>query len=212
MKKGEKRKQELLGIAYRMFLTRGYEETSVDGIINEAGIAKGTFYYHFESKEQVLEEVIGMMIEKEAKEAEKILAAQLPIPIKILGIINAFQPSGEEIPIEEALNRPENALMHEKIRGRLYEAASPLLCETVREGIGNGVFSCEDIPERVKILLLISSALFDDADYTKKELTVFLDVTEKILGAKEGSLGFLSELIEKNNGQRYEEGGNGKEE
>ena len=45
MKKGEKRKQELLQIAYRMFLTRGYENTSVDEIIEEAGIAKGPYYY-----------------------------------------------------------------------------------------------------------------------------------------------------------------------
>ena len=48
MKKGEKRKQELLKIAYKMFLSKGYENTSVDEIIEEAGIAKGTYYYYFE--------------------------------------------------------------------------------------------------------------------------------------------------------------------
>ena len=47
MRKGERRKQELLEIAYRMFITRGYENTSVDEIIEEAGIAKGTYYYYF---------------------------------------------------------------------------------------------------------------------------------------------------------------------
>ena len=47
MKKGERRKQELLEIAYKMFLSKGYENTSVDDIIAEAGIAKGTYYYYF---------------------------------------------------------------------------------------------------------------------------------------------------------------------
>ena len=65
MKKGERRKQELLGIAYRLFLSRGYENTSVDDIIDEAGIAKGTYYYYFESKEQTLEKVIDMMDREE---------------------------------------------------------------------------------------------------------------------------------------------------
>ena len=66
MRKGEKRKKELLKIAYDMFLTRGYENTSVDEIIEKAQIAKGTYYY-FKSKEQMLEEVIDMMIENETK-------------------------------------------------------------------------------------------------------------------------------------------------
>ena len=47
MKKGERRKQALLKIAYGLFISRGYENTSVDDIIEAAGIAKGTYYYHF---------------------------------------------------------------------------------------------------------------------------------------------------------------------
>ena len=34
--KGERRKQELLRIAYQMFIQKGYEETSIDEIIAEA--------------------------------------------------------------------------------------------------------------------------------------------------------------------------------
>jgi AcrR family transcriptional regulator len=64
MKKGERRKQELLKIAYRMFTEKGYENTSIDEIIAEAGIAKGTYYYYFPSKEQMLEDVIDSMIER----------------------------------------------------------------------------------------------------------------------------------------------------
>lgn len=56
--KGEKRKQELLKTAYRMYIQNGYEETGIDEIIAEAHIAKGTYHYHFPSKEALLEEVI----------------------------------------------------------------------------------------------------------------------------------------------------------
>ncbi|MBP5604396.1 MAG: helix-turn-helix transcriptional regulator, partial [Ruminiclostridium sp.] len=78
MKKGEKRKQELLMIAYEMFLTKGYEETSVDDMIERAQIAKGTYYHYFVSKEQMLEEVIGMMIAGEAEKARQILFKPVP--------------------------------------------------------------------------------------------------------------------------------------
>ena len=46
MKKDEKTRQDLLQIAYKLFLEKGYENTSVDTIIAEAKIAKGTYYYY----------------------------------------------------------------------------------------------------------------------------------------------------------------------
>lgn len=85
--KKEIRKKELLNIAYKLFMTKGYENTSVDEIIAEAKIAKGTYYYYFESKEATLEKVIEMMIEEECKKANEILQSNLSVQEKILGII-----------------------------------------------------------------------------------------------------------------------------
>ena len=76
--KGEKRKQELLKIAYRLIISKGYEETSIDEIIAEAQIAKGTFYYHFKSKEEMLEALINMMITEQTERAKQVLSAPCP--------------------------------------------------------------------------------------------------------------------------------------
>ena len=195
MRKGERRKQELLQIAYRLFISRGYENTSVDDIIAEAGIAKGTYYYYFETKEQMLEEVIGMMIEQETEAAGQILQAEIPLPRKIVGIISSLRPAPEEMPIEGALMQPENIVMHEKIRRRIVEAAAPLLSEAAEEGIAQGVFSCDCVPERVRMLLVISSDTFDEGRFTSRDIAVFIDMTEKLLGAEPGTMGFIRDLI-----------------
>ena len=195
MRKGERRKQELLDIAYRMFISRGYENTSVDDIIAEAGIAKGTYYYYFESKEQTLEEVIGMMIEKETEAAGSILDSPLPVPQKIVAIIASIRPAPEEQTIEGALMQPENAVMHQKIKRRLIEKVEPLLTKAVEEGVEQGIFSCDNIPERVRMMLVISNEIFDNYSFTERDIDVFIDITEKILGAKEHSLDFIRQLI-----------------
>ncbi|MBR1584968.1 MAG: TetR/AcrR family transcriptional regulator [Clostridia bacterium] len=195
MRKGEQRKQELLRIAYRMFLSNGYESTSVDAIIDQAGIAKGTYYYYFASKEQMLEEVIGMMIEEEAARARQVLAAPLGVPQKIAGVIASLRPSREEAPIEDALNKPENVLMHKKIRQQLLETIVPLLSEAVEEGIREGIFDCDHIPERVKMLLVISSECFDDGRFTANDIDVYVDMAEKLLGAAPGAMAFIRQLI-----------------
>ena len=195
MKKGERRKQELLQIAYRMFISRGYENTSVDEIIEEADIAKGTYYYYFETKEQMLEEVIGMMIDQEMEAAGRILQAEIPVPQKIIGMISSLRPTQEERPIEGALMQPENIVMHEKIRKKIVEMAVPLLSKVVEEGIGQGIFACDNIAERVRMLLVISSSSFDEGCFTERDIEVFIDMTEKLLGAESGTMGFIRELI-----------------
>ena len=195
MKKGERRKQELLQIAYRMFLQKGYEETSVDEIISQAGIAKGTYYYYFETKEQMLEEVIGMMIGQEMQAAEQILQTDLPVPQKIVGIITSLRPATAESPIEEALMKPENIIMHGKIQKKLIESVTPLLSEVVEEGIAEGIFACDHIPERVRMLLVISSETFDEGQFSEGDIAVFIDMAEKLLGAETGTMQFVRELI-----------------
>lgn len=195
MRKGERRKRELLQIAYSLFISRGYENTSVDDIIEEAGIAKGTYYYHFESKEQTLEEVIGMMLNQEAEAAGQILRSDAPVPQKIAGIIAALRPRQEELPIEGALMKPENALMHAKIKRRLVETVLPLLSQAVEEGIAQGVFACDNIPERVRMLLVVCNEIFDEGPFTHRDVDVFIDMTEKLLGAKPGTMDFVRALI-----------------
>ena len=195
MKKGEKRKLELMQIAYKMFISNGYENTSVDEIIEKAGIAKGTYYYYFESKEQMLEEVISMMIEKEEEKAKAFIETDLPAPRKVVGVIASFRPTNEEQAIGDALNNPENILMHEKTTKMLIEKITPLLTQVVESGIKDGIFDCDNIPERVKMILILSDALFDGAGSGEKDVIVFIDLVEKLLGAKKGTMEFIKGLI-----------------
>ena len=183
MKKGERRKQDLLNIAYRMFIEKGYENTSVDDIIIEAGIAKGTYYYYFESKEATLEAVIEMMIEK----AE--------IVAKAASVVYAFQPNKDEVVITDVLERKENIVMHDKIGKKIVEVAVPILSDIVREGIAQGIFACTNVEERVKMLLIMSQNMFDYGAYSNKDIEVYVDMLEKSLGAKEGTMSFISEFL-----------------
>ena len=195
MKKGERRKQELLKIAYRMFIEKGYENTSIDEIIAEAGIAKGTYYYYFESKEATLEAVIEMMIEEEVGRAKAVLEASLPVPQKLVSVIYSLRPAQDEQVIAKALDVTENIVMHEKVNRRIVEEAVPLLTAVVKEGISQGIFECTNIEERVRMLLIISQHIFDDGIFTDRDVEVYIDVVEKTLGAKGGTMSFIAELI-----------------
>ena len=197
MKKGEKRKKELLKIAYDMFLTQGYENTSVDEIIEKAQIAKGTYYYYFKSKEQMLEEVIDIMIDYETEMAKQIIGMDILAPQKIVGIIASIKPTEAEQPIKNALFQPKNVLMHHKVRQKLINVLTPLLSEVIKEGVKEGIFECDNISERVKMLLIISDSTFNEGTFSEQDISVFIDVTEKLLGAEKGTMSFIYDLIDK---------------
>ena len=73
VKDGKERRQELLETARRLFITKGYEKTSVNDILKEVGIAKGTFYYYFSSKEDMLEAMILEVVMEGVERAKAIL-------------------------------------------------------------------------------------------------------------------------------------------
>jgi len=193
--KRELRKKELTQIAYELFLTKGYENTSVDEIISKAGIAKGTYYYYFESKEQTLEEVINMIIYKCVLKAKQVLDTDLPIEQKFLNVILSLRVSPKEIEFQNVIHIPENIILHKKINDRIIKEAVPLLAKIVEEEIELGLFNCDNIEERIKMILIMSNQLFDDKEVDKKCISVFIDTVEKMLGAKSGTLSFIEELI-----------------
>jgi TetR/AcrR family transcriptional regulator, mexJK operon transcriptional repressor len=56
--RGEKRRNEIAGVAERIFLERGYADTAMHTIAAEAGASKETLYRHFGCKEALFSEVV----------------------------------------------------------------------------------------------------------------------------------------------------------
>lgn len=49
------RRERIIGAAWKLFREKGFAEATINDIINEAGISKGTFYYYFRSKDDLLD-------------------------------------------------------------------------------------------------------------------------------------------------------------
>jgi AcrR family transcriptional regulator len=52
------RRAEILAIATKLFAEKGFQATSIREIANAAGILSGSLYYHFDTKEDMLHEII----------------------------------------------------------------------------------------------------------------------------------------------------------
>ncbi len=56
--RGEERRSQLMDHATRLFADNGYHPTSVTEIVDSVGVGKGSFYWYFEGKEQLLLEIL----------------------------------------------------------------------------------------------------------------------------------------------------------
>jgi AcrR family transcriptional regulator len=58
------RREAFISTAARLFQTKGYEETSVQDILDALGTSRGAFYHYFDSKGALLDGVVELMVEE----------------------------------------------------------------------------------------------------------------------------------------------------
>jgi AcrR family transcriptional regulator len=62
----EQSRQKILDAALKLFALKGFDGTSVSGIAKEAGVAKGLIYNYFESKEEIVHQIVVAGVEESA--------------------------------------------------------------------------------------------------------------------------------------------------
>ena len=72
MERGLATREQLLSVARRLFAHQGYDATSIEAVLREAGTSRGALYHHFGSKEALFEAVLE---EVEADIATRVSAA-----------------------------------------------------------------------------------------------------------------------------------------
>lgn len=75
--KAEK-KNNLLRAAYELFVEKGVSKTSIDEIVKNANVAKGTFYLYFRDKTEIWEEVVVSISNQILTEAKQALEKENP--------------------------------------------------------------------------------------------------------------------------------------
>jgi AcrR family transcriptional regulator len=79
----EARRSAVLGVARRIFADKGYHATSIDDIIESAGIARGTFYLYFESKRAIFDELLDELFTTLASTVRRIeVGPDVPPPVE----------------------------------------------------------------------------------------------------------------------------------
>ena len=143
----EARRAELVSAAATVFAQRGVANTAVSDIVKAAGVAQGTFYLYFDSKDAavlaVVERIADAMIEKTAAR----VAGESTAVDKLLGLRGVLSEAGsvpEATELIELMHLPENRLLHDRLADGITPGLVSLLEAIVEQGIAEGVFDVSD--------------------------------------------------------------------
>ncbi|MBP2323618.1 AcrR family transcriptional regulator [Kibdelosporangium banguiense] len=75
--------ERLLAEATRLFAKRGFDRTSVQDIVEAAGVTKGAMYHYFGSKDDLLHEIYGRVLREQTARLEKFAASEAPAPRRL---------------------------------------------------------------------------------------------------------------------------------
>jgi AcrR family transcriptional regulator len=207
------RRVAFLDVAQRLVQTKGYEEMSVQDVLDELDASKGAFYHYFDSKPALLEAVV----ERFADGAMDALAPVLGDPDlpalrkleRIFAGIASWKAQRKELvlAITEVWNSDGNAIVREKLRRMTVSRLVPLLSVVVRQGIDERAFTAVSPDETAMVLVSLMQGFQEQAvnlfiarqsgtisfEVVQRSVASFTEAFERILGIPKGSLTLTDE-------------------
>lgn len=196
VKEAEERRNEILDVAQRLFTAKGFDNTSTNDILNEIGIARGTLYYHFKSKEEILDAMIDRTTKQLVDKAKGIVYQKdVPVFERFTSMILTLNISNSSFGNEilRQVHKPQNALMHQKIEARLLAEVTPLITVLIEDGIKQGICSTDYPQEVAEMTFVYSNAVLDNLDkYNDNEqnrkINGYIYNLERLLNMEQGSM------------------------
>lgn len=207
------RRDVFIDAAQALIQTRGYEQFSVQDVLDAAGASKGAFYHYFDSKDALVDTVVDRMAEQAAARVEPMLAdPSLTATQKLEALFGGIaQYKAERKDLVLGVLRvwlsDDNAIVREKLRRLASQRQLPWLERIVAQGIAEGSFTSGFPDDLARVLVALIGGMGELAtelwvgrqdgtvtfEEVKRTFGAYLEAFERIVGVRPGSLKFLDE-------------------
>ncbi|CAK4833575.1 unnamed protein product [Aphanomyces euteiches] len=189
----EVRRNEILDVAMELFKINGFEQTSVSDIVKKIGVAQGTFYYYFKSKEEVVNAACERTLYSRFADVKRTTEnAGLTVFEKLSKVILEAKPTPQEQAVLDYLHDTSNITLHQKWKVAEITALIPYVADIVRQGVQAGEFSVKHPEEAAEFLLVGAAFWLDDGIFKwsdeelAKKRQALRWIFDRLLGGENG--------------------------
>lgn len=207
------KRNAILDVAQKLIYTRGFEQMTIQDILNELHISKGAFYHYFDSKTALVEGILeryGQSLEQLLQPiARDTRLSALEKLQRFYDTLNRRKLAEKDflLTLAPSLYTDHNALFRQKLIAEGLKWHTSLLTEIIQQGVQEGVLTTPYPDEAGKMIAalimdlgetIMKDALFigghiDIPQLQRMErlIAAYSDAFEKIIGAPSGSLVFF---------------------
>lgn len=203
MIKSNEKKMKILDAMEQLMDQEHAQSISVSDIARKAGMGKGSIYYYFKSKEEILEAVIERAYSGVVEKSKILLLTHdMDALTKMQVIYRTCLDSSTELLRQETNNFFEvqqSALLHQQFISIMIKNLRPILADIIRQGNAEGSICCKSPEEVSELVLIILTVKLDNhitkdtGDQIKKTLNVFTYMLETSFHIQKGRLNYLLE-------------------
>jgi AcrR family transcriptional regulator len=201
-KQPEERKNEILETAGQLFITKGYNSVAISDIADEIGIAKGTIFHYFKSKEELLDAAFLKIFEKLVNNAQAIADdTSLSAIEKMTKLTDMDNLIGGDVKLKEFFETAPPPGNHDMTLKRLVlfiSSMSPVMSQIIKQGISEKIMYTKYPDEVAEIIIAAEKTLFlglfeRDPEALLKKMIAYLHVVELALNIEEGTFAPIAE-------------------
>lgn len=164
----EETRNLIIETAERLFIEKGYEHTSIQDIIDHlGGLSKGAIYYHFRSKEEIMDAVATKMYSPSNEQLYRICRRKDLNGLEKLRELfrtSAFSPALKEM-FSAAPDMMKNPKLLKLLLNETQTEAADMVQKILEEGIGDGSIRTEYPRELAEVLMLVSNVWLNPMIY-----------------------------------------------
>jgi AcrR family transcriptional regulator len=201
--------------AQRLMQAKGFEQMSVQDVLDELDASRGAFYHYFDSKQALLEAVVDRMVDAclaaVAPVVEDPDLAAIPKVEQLFSGIGQWKTDRKALVLAllKVWISDDNAIVREKFRRTAVARLTPVLARIVEQGVVEGTFVCTAAAETARILVMLLLGFQDLAtdlfiareantitfEDVKRTFPSYGEAFERILGVPAGSIRLIDETI-----------------
>ena len=209
------KREAFVDAASRLMQTKGYEQMSIQDLLDELEASRGAFYHYFDSKQALLEAVIERMVDAGLASVQPIVDdPDLPAAGKLGQLfrgIGQWKTERKDLILSflEVWLSDHHAVVREKFRRKLVTRFVPVLGAIVKQGIEEGSFHVESPESAGRVLMMLIQGLQDEAtelyvarqantigyDEVEARFASYTRAVERVLGVQAGSISLIDKPI-----------------